>query len=82
MGAFQCSGCGACCRKVKVLHPDWPTRPDGACIHLTQDNRCAIYETRPLICRVDEARPKNLSVEHWHRMNAEACRMLQSEEAK
>lgn len=31
-----------------------PQREDGACIHLTQDNKCSIYETRPEICRVDK----------------------------
>lgn len=77
MGAFACNGCGACCRKVKFLHPDWPTRPDGACIHLTQDNRCAIYENRPLVCRVDEGRPAGVPVEVWHGLNAQACAELQ-----
>ena len=27
------------------------SRPDGACIHLTKDNRCGIYEHRPRACR-------------------------------
>lgn len=80
MGVFSCNGCGACCRKVKTVDPSWPTRADGACVHLTKDNRCAIYETRPLICRVDEARPESMSVDLWHRLNAEVCARLQAGE--
>jgi Fe-S-cluster containining protein len=30
-----------------------PIDSDGVCVHL-KDNRCSIYETRPLICRVDD----------------------------
>ena len=31
-------------------------REDGACIHLSEDNRCAIYEHRPGACRVFDCR--------------------------
>lgn len=79
MKAFACNGCGECCRRVSQLSPSWPTRPDGACVHLGADNRCAIYETRPLICRVDESRPASVSVEHWHKLNADVCAQLQRE---
>ena len=37
---FPCERCGACCRAVK-------------CDKLVM-NRCTIYDTRPLICRVDD----------------------------
>ena len=35
-----------------------PQREDGACIHLDEDNRCKIYETRPIFCRVKEGYKK------------------------
>ena len=38
---YECEGCGACCRVRN-------------CIHLTEDNRCAIWEDRPDICRSDK----------------------------
>jgi uncharacterized protein len=48
---FNCWNCGACCKlcnKVEELrHLD---RGDGTCIHLTEENKCSIYETRPEIC--------------------------------
>lgn len=31
-------------------------REDGACIHLTDDNRCGIYEHRPMECRYFDCR--------------------------
>lgn len=82
MGAFACNGCGGCCRRVKMIHPDWPTKPDGSCVHLTPFSRCAIYEQRPLVCRVDEMRPAGISVERWHQLNAEVCAQFQAEDAK
>jgi Fe-S-cluster containining protein len=80
VGAFACNGCGACCRQVRRVRPDWPARPDGACIHLTADNRCAIYETRPAVCRVAESRPARMTVELWHALNARACAQLMADE--
>jgi Fe-S-cluster containining protein len=38
---YECEGCGACCRVRN-------------CIHLTENNRCAIWEGRPDICRSDK----------------------------
>lgn len=55
---FQCSKCGACCRRAGK----WgimPQREDGACIHLSEDNTCKIYDTRPEICRVEKMAERN-----------------------
>ena len=27
-------------------------RADGACVHLTEDNRCAVHDRPPTMCRV------------------------------
>jgi uncharacterized protein len=46
--------CGACCRRVgAVPGHDLPVKPDGSCGHL-RGSLCDIYDTRPMICRVDE----------------------------
>ena len=81
MSAFDCNGCGACCRVAPRLVPGWPKRADGACVYLTPDNRCAIYEKRPLVCRVDRMRPEGVSIEHWHHLSAQACEQLRKLEA-
>ena len=53
MAAYPCTRCGACCRRVDLIpgFPE-PARPDGSCSRLLPDNSCAIYETRPAICRL------------------------------
>ena len=38
-------------------HPELD-RGDGACINLTKDNLCSIYETRPDFCRLNPLRPE------------------------
>ena len=46
---MSCTKCGACC-----VAPDISTigKPLGVrCPHLTEDNLCAVYESRPQICR-------------------------------
>jgi Fe-S-cluster containining protein len=49
---FQCSQCGACCRRAGISG-FMPDRGDGACIHLTKENMCSIYETRPDLCNME-----------------------------
>lgn len=70
MKTFECSQCGACCRAVNCKHLD--------------GNTCTIYETRPLVCRIDEGYEahfvKIMSREQWHRLSADACKQLQERE--
>ncbi len=49
---FQCSSCGACCATAGS-DGRMPNRGDGACVHLTDENLCAIFDDRPDICRAD-----------------------------
>lgn len=65
---FPCTGCGACCKRiVKVLanieELDEVNREklkfpynhtNGVCEMLMEDNKCAVYEDRPLICNFDK----------------------------
>jgi uncharacterized protein len=47
--SIECSKCGACC-----VAPDISSlgKPLGVrCEHLLPDNLCAVYESRPRICR-------------------------------
>ena len=74
---FQCSKCGACCRRAGKLGL-MPKREDGACIHLADDNTCKIYETRPEFCRVDKMAESNgkwlgMTQEQYYRMNNQLC---------
>ncbi len=63
---FPCTKCGACCiiaGKLGLM----PQREDGACIHLTKDNLCEIYEDRPEECVISDK----------FKENAQACNRLQ-----
>ena len=55
-GEWHCTECGACC-KLMHLVPELAffDRGDGICMHLDDDNKCGIYETRPKRCRIEEA---------------------------
>jgi uncharacterized protein len=52
---FPCVSCGICC---KNLHPELYADlrlPNGTCKHYDEvDRSCAVYESRPLKCRVDD----------------------------
>lgn len=53
---FKCSKCGECCRHIGGVHPmSGLDRGDGVCKHLTDEGLCEVYESRPLICRVDDS---------------------------
>lgn len=57
--------------------------PDGSCSHLTPANECAIYDTRPMVCRVDEGRAVHapgLTPDEWAQLNADACNAFQAED--
>jgi uncharacterized protein len=54
---YPCTKCGACCRNIKFI-PQLD-RGDGVCKHYDSDTKlCSIYDTRPLICRIDKAYDK------------------------
>lgn len=67
---FDCSKCGACCRKVN-------------CVHITDDNLCSIYDTRPVECDVEKGYEvffaAHMSKEDYYRENKRICIVLQQE---
>lgn len=79
MSAFECNRCGACCRRVDLLDPTLD-RGNGVCKHLTgkpgEEHSCAIYETRPRTCRVDESCPPAMALAEWQKRNTDACSVL------
>lgn len=80
---FPCTRCGACCRTIGHI-PELAAfdRGDDVCVHLREGDEghaCAIYDERPLVCRIDELRPEERSFEDWYRENMDACRWLHLE---
>lgn len=67
---FGCTGCGLCCRYVgkaienASLMPEpyaselknfpYKAKKDGSCEMLNEDNKCSVYESRPLLCNIQE----------------------------
>lgn len=81
---IDCSKCNAlCCRVIGKILPELD-RGDCACVHLTDDNKCEIYEDRPFICNTVKIYEKYFSnkytIEQWNEMNRQACEELRKHE--
>ncbi|MFF7710734.1 YkgJ family cysteine cluster protein [Pseudomonas sp. NPDC007930] len=82
--AFPCTQCGLCCRNVHLAEPTRHLdRGDGVCRHYGDaDKRCAVYDSRPDICRVDRQYELHYAQHYtWERfvaVNIDACHTLQS----
>lgn len=81
---FECDCCGCCCRNLNksALYKELD-RGDGVCKYLC-GNLCSIYETRPLLCRVDECYDLFFSAlmtkKEYDQLNLNECERLKKEE--
>ncbi len=77
---FNCDMCGKCCQNLR-LSPLYAELDDGTgkCRYL-EGNLCSIYETRPLLCRIDESYDAffkgKMTKDEYYRLNYEACEKL------
>ena len=77
---FKCDCCGECCRNLNMsaIYSELD-RGDGCCTYLI-GNRCSIYESRPLLCRIDESYyvffKETLTLETYYNFNYEVCNKL------
>lgn len=77
---FFCSQCGNCCRNLdksplySKLH-----NGDGICKYLV-GNLCSIYESRPVLCRVDESYElffkRIMTIDEYYKQNYDCCELL------
>lgn len=80
--SFPCTACGKCCRNVHLSkQTSYLSRGDGVCIHFNEHtNLCNIYQTRPLVCRVEEYYKAYLShIYEWDefvKLNIAICEKL------
>lgn len=85
---FPCDSCGQCCRNVHLSNEtSFLDRGDGTCLNFNESTKlCDIYETRPLVCRVEEYHTQKLShVYSWEdfiEINLEICTQLKSSDSK
>ncbi|TDQ32142.1 YkgJ family cysteine cluster protein [Aureibacillus halotolerans] len=77
---FPCTSCGACCLSIDGIEFLEEYNQNGKCTNL-ENNQCSIYESRPLLCKIDESYDKifssYMSKEEFYRQNAVACNKLQ-----
>lgn len=79
---FKCDMCGECCRNLdkSTLYKDLD-RGDGICKFL-RGNKCSIYATRPLICRVDESYDlffsEIMTLDEYYLLNYKSCKNLKN----
>ena len=70
---FKCSKCAACCRlagEIGIM----PRREDGACLYLSKDNECTIYDDRPLECNIRAmADHMKMPVKEYYKTVANVC---------
>lgn len=82
LSPFPCTACGKCCRNVHLSEQTaYLSRGDGVCQYFDeQTNLCTIYESRPLVCRVEDYYKTYLShIYTWDefvKMNVEICNKL------
>ncbi len=78
---FHCTSCGLCCKDITgIIELVGFDAGNGVCKFLDlETNLCKIYESRPLICRVDEAHKKlysHIPLKEFYAKNAEICNAL------
>ena len=89
--SFPCTGCGACCKRIANLKDLINTTPElafpygwdesGRCEMLGEDNKCKVYESRPLICNVDRfIAVFKVPKKKFYKQNIEACHGMMKED--
>ncbi|GAA8811036.1 YkgJ family cysteine cluster protein [Helicobacter pylori] len=77
---FPCTSCGLCCKNITgIIELIEFDAGNGVCKFLDLKT-CKIYESCPLICRVDEVHKKlypNIPLKEFYAKNAEVCNALQ-----
>lgn len=79
---FKCDKCGACCRNLdKSPIYDGMHSGNGIC-HYLSGNECSIYESRPLICRIDDSYrvffSKEMTYDDYLQLNYKCCEILKN----
>lgn len=78
---FPCERCGICCKHIDlILQLKQFDSGSGRCIHLMNNNLCAIYDNRPDICNIEKMYDlvyrNHMSEDDYLRLNIEGCKEL------
>lgn len=90
---YPCTGCGVCCKRVdraikafdlgekSKLYFPYKHDGNGRCEMLTDDNKCSVYENRPLICNVDALLElSGMPKQAFYALNIHSCNKLMDED--
>ncbi len=82
--SFPCTKCGQCCKNIdKVKELSYLDRGDGTCIKFLEGEGCSIYDSRPILCRIDDGYDRFFSNiitrSNYYKGNADVCNSLQRE---
>ena len=92
MDKFPCTSCGSCCTRVNIAAEAvkglvvgyvFPYTWDeaGRCEKLSEDNKCLVYEDRPIMCNIDKwMRHYKLDKESFYKANITACNQMMHED--
>ncbi|MGI9280371.1 MAG: YkgJ family cysteine cluster protein [Endozoicomonas sp.] len=80
--SFPCTRCGLCCKNIKHIEPlSRMHNGDGVCVHYSPEIGCAIYDKRPIHCRIDEGYEilfsQIVEKHEYYQKNADVCNQLQ-----
>lgn len=89
---YPCTSCTQCCRRIQAIldmsheHPviqelvlrfPYKARVDGSCEMLTDDGKCSVYDTRPLLCNIKMgAKLLKMDEKDWYRLNRDGCNSM------
>ena len=89
---FPCTGCSECCKRIGAVlegsyeHPvlrelverfPYQTKEDGSCEMLTEEGKCSVYESRPLLCNIKlGAKLLQIDEMEWYRLNQMGCNSM------
>ena len=83
---FPCTQCGCCCRRIGevikkgIIFP-YKTKEDGSCEMLTDDNKCKVYDSRPILCNISElGKTLGRDLDEFYRENIEICNRIMEED--
>ena len=63
--------------KLEKLYFPYKADNKGRCEMLTDDNKCSVYEGRPLICNIDKLQPiMGIPKKQYYAMNVAACNTM------
>ena len=84
VNTIDCSKSNDICCRLIITSISKFHRGDCVCVHLTDDNKCEIYEDRPFICNTVRIYNKyykdKYTIEEWNELNNKACEALRNEQ--